>query len=96
MPHSKEYFLMVMSGTEDGRTFEIGKDQMTIGSGDANDVIIRDDPFIRPIHVLLVKREGQFFLISESLSDKNKPITVPVNVGQIFTLGETEFAIKVK
>jgi len=96
MPSGKEYYLMVMSGSEDGRVFEINKDQMTIGSGPESEVVIRDDPFIRSTHVLLVKREGQFFLVSESLSDKNASITVPVNIGQIFTLGETEFAIKIK
>jgi pSer/pThr/pTyr-binding forkhead associated (FHA) protein len=96
MPLKKEYYLMVMSGPDDGRIFEINKDQVTIGRGPENEVVLRNDPFIRSTHVLLVKREGQFFLITESLADKNSSITVPVNIGQIFTLGETEFAIKVK
>ena len=96
MDNKKDHFIMVMSGPEDGRVFEIHKDQVTIGRSDENDVIIRDDAFKKPAHALLVKRDAQFFLVSESSSDKRATVTLPINMGQIFTLGETEFVIKYK
>jgi len=88
------YYLMVMSGPEDGRVFEINKDQLSIGSAETNDVSLRDDPFLRSFHASLIRQDGSFFLHSDDATENRSPMTLRVNVDQIFTLGQTEFSIK--
>ena len=92
----KHHFLMIMSGPEDGRIFEISKDQITIGRNDENDVVMNDDPYMKTAHALLIRREGQFFVVSASSADQKTNVTIPVTIGRIFTLGATEFSIKAK
>jgi hypothetical protein len=96
MLQQRDYFLMIMSGPDDGRAYDLAKEQVAIGAALDNDIPVRDDRYVRPFHVLLIKRDGKYFLVSESPSDKNSQITVPISVGQIFTLGETEFVIRPK
>ncbi len=88
------YYLMVMNGPEDGRVFEITKDQLSIGSAETNDVALRDDPLLRSFHASLVRQDGTFYLHSDDASENNSPMTLQVTVGQLFTLGQTEFSIK--
>lgn len=96
MAGKKNHYIMVMSGPEDGRIFEINKDQITIGTSEGNDIIIHDDAYMKPSHALLVKRNSQFYLLSESSTDKASTVTLPITLGKIFILGETEFVIKEK
>lgn len=88
------YYLMIMNGPEDGRVFEITKDQLSIGSAENNDVALRDDPSMRSSHASLIRQDGAFYLYSEDASENRSPMTLQVPVGQIFTLGQTEFSIR--
>jgi len=94
MASSLNCYLMVMNGPEDGRIVELNKDRITIGRGDDNDVVLRDDFRMKPSHALLMQRDSEFLLVSESPTERQVTNSATVIPGQIFVLGETEFIIK--
>ena len=90
---ASSHVIMVMNGPEDGRVFEINKEQISIGADEEDDIIICSDPSLQKTHAYLVRQNNQFKLVKNWPSESSDLIIQP---GKCFTIGQTELLIKLK
>ena len=97
-PPKKKFVLRVLNGPDKGSEIKLTGSATTLGRGESNDIIIKDDPKISREHLRIILRNGEVYL--ESLNPKNpvvidkKPVKVAIIESQAyFQAGSTKFEI---
>lgn len=93
MTQPNSHVLIIMSGPEDGRVFELKKERISIGAGEDNDVVILTDPMLQKKHATIIRASNQFKLVSNLAPESQN---LPIQPGKCFTIGQTELLIKLK